>query len=86
MINVDWAIYLFILNSLQETISNKHILNAFSTSHFPIFCSFIKCLNCMKGPLSVICNSNFVDEMKTYNTKVFLDQNDTFSNQSKWEF
>ena len=40
----------------------------------------------MKGPLSVICNSNFVDEMKTYNTKVFLDQNDTFSNQSKWEF
>ena len=42
----------------------------------------------MKGPLSVICNSNFVDEMKTFihNTKIFLDQNDTFSNQSKWEF
>ena len=59
-----------------------------------LFYSFIKCLNCTKGSAfwkfnnSLICNSNFVDEMKTFihNTKIFLDQNDSFSNQSEWEF
>ena len=69
-------------------------MNAFSTEHSSIFCSFTKCLNCTKGPgfwkfnNSLICNSNFVDEIKTFihNTKTFLGQNDTFSNQSKWEF
>ena len=69
-------------------------MNAFSTDHSPVFCSFIKCLKFAKGPgfwkfnNSLICNSDFVDEMKIFihNTKIFLDQNDTLSNQSKWEF
>ena len=78
--------YLFISNSLQETISSVDILNAFSTKHSPVFCSFIKNLNCAKGPgfrkfnNSLICNSDFVEEMKTFihNTKIFLDQNNSF--------
>ena len=86
--------YLFISNSLQETISSVDILNAFSTDHSTFFCSFIKCLKFAKGPgfwkfnNSLICNSDFVDETKIFidNTKIFLDQNDTVSNQSKWEF
>ena len=85
---------LFISNSLQEIISNVDILNAVLTDHSPVFSSFIKCLNCAKGPgfwkfnNLLICNSNFVDELKIfiYNTKIFLDQNDTLSNKSKWEF
>ena len=47
----------------------------------------------MKGPgfwkfnNLLIRNSNFADEMKTFihNTKFFLDQNDTFSNQGEWK-
>ena len=54
----------------------------------------MSCLNCVKGPgfwkfnNSLICNSDFEDEVKTFihNTKIFLDLNDTFSNQSKSEF
>ena len=86
--------YLFTSNNRQETISNVDILNAFSTDHSPVFCSFISCLNCVKGPgfwkfnNSLICDSDFVDEMKTFihNTKIFSDLNDTFSNQNKSEF
>ena len=33
--------YIFISNSLQETISNVEILNAFSRDHSLIFCSFM---------------------------------------------
>ena len=48
----------------------------------------------MKGPgfwkfnISLIFNSDYADEMKTFtqNTKIFLGQNDTFSNLSKWKF
>ena len=69
-------------------------MNTFSTDHSPVFCSFIKCLNCTKGPRfwkfnnSLISNSDFVYEIKTFfqNSKIFLDKNDTFFNQSKWEF
>ena len=37
---------------------------------------------------SLIRNSDFVDEIKIFihNTKIFLDQNNTLSNQSKWKF
>ena len=68
--NLDWTTYLF--QTIFKTISNVDILNAFSTDHFLVFCSFIKCLNSTKDPgfwkfnnLS-ICDSNFVYEMKTF--------------------
>ena len=83
--------YLFISHSLQETISSVDILNAFSTDDSSVFCSFIRCLKFAKGPgfwkfnNSLICNSDFVDEIKIciHNTKVFLKQIDTLTNQSK---
>ena len=43
--------YIFISKSLQETISNEDILNAFSTDHSPFFYSFIKSLKYSKGPV-----------------------------------
>ena len=85
--------YLFISNSLQETISIEYILNAFSADHSSVFCFFIKYLDFAEG-LSfwkfnnlLICNCNFVDEMKIFihSTNIFLHQNDTLSNQSKWK-
>ena len=57
--DVDWTTYLL------------DILNAFSTNHSPVFCSFIKCLNYTKGSgfwefkKLLICNSDLVDEMKS---------------------
>ena len=62
--------YIFILNSLQETISNVIILTVFSTDHSLVFCSFIKSLRYSKGPgfwkfnNSLISNNDFVEELK----------------------
>ena len=86
--------YIFISNSLQETISKVSILNVFSTDHSQVFCSLAKSTKYGKGPglwksnNSLISNNAFVEEMKNFirNTKLFLEQNDSFSNQSKWEF
>ena len=71
--------YILLSNSLQETISNVDILNAFSTDHPPVFCSFIKSLTYSKGPgfwkfnNSLISINNFVEEMKFFihNTGLF---------------
>ena len=86
--------YMLISNSLQESVSNLNILNAFATDHSPVFCSFIKSSKYKNGPgfwkfnNSLILNSDFVEEMKSFicKTKQFLEQNNLFSNQSKWEF
>ena len=88
--------YIFISNSLQEIVSyiNADILNAFSTDHSPVFCFFIKRLKYTKGPgfwkfnNSLISSNDFVKEMKcsTHNTKIFIEQDVSFSNQNKWEF
>ena len=91
--SVDEAI-IFISNSLQETIFNVYILNAFSADHSPVFCSFIRSLKYSKGSgfwkciNSLISNNDFVEEIKLFlhNTKLFLEQAISFSNQSKWEF
>ena len=59
---------IFISNSLQETISNADILNAFSTDRAPVFCSFIKGLKYSEGfwkfNNSLISNNGSVEEMK----------------------
>ena len=83
--------YLLISDSLQEIASSVDILNAFSTDDSSVFCSLIKYLKFAKDPgfwkfnNSLICNSDFVDEIKIciHNTKVFLKQIDTLTNQSK---
>ena len=73
--------YIFISNSLQQTIFNVDILNAFSTDHFPVICSSIKSLKYSEGPgfwkfnNSLNSNDDFVVEMKFFirNTKLFLE-------------
>ena len=75
--------YLFISNNMQESAINDRILNALSTDHSPLFCSFLKLSNICKGrglwkfSNSLILN-NFVDEMKTLIQKViFSFESDT---------
>ena len=62
--------------------------------HSLVFCSLTKSTKYGKVPglwkfnNSLTSNNAFVEEMKNFirNTKLFLEQNDSFSNQSKWEF
>ena len=70
---------------MQESAKNVKILNALSTNHFPLFCSFLNLSNISRGcglwkfNNSLISNSNFVDEMKTFTQRVILSlENDTY--------
>ena len=85
--------YLFISNNMQESVKNVKILNALSTDHSPLFCSFLNLTNISRGRglwkfnNSLISNTNFVDEMKTLIQKVIFGfENDTYlTDQVKWE-
>ena len=85
--------YLFNSNNMQESAKNVKILNALSTDHFPLSCSFQDLSNISRGHgrwnfnNSLISNSNFVDEMKRLIQKVIFSlQNDTsLTDQLKWE-
>ena len=96
---LDKNIFL-VLYSMHQTIYsfqivfNKQFLTAFSTDHSSVSCSFIKRLTYSKGPGFwkfnnwLISNHNFAEEMRFFihNTKHFLEQNISFSNQSKQGF
>ena len=85
--------YLFISNNMQELVKNVKILNAVSTDHSRLFCSFLNLTNIVRGSglskfnNSLISNTNFVDEMKTLTQKVIFGfENDTYlTDQVKWE-
>ena len=85
--------YLFISNNMEELVKNVKILNALSTDHSPLFCSFLDFTNISRGRglqkfnNSLISNTNFVDEMKTLIQKVIFGfENDTYlTDQVKWE-
>ena len=78
---------------MQESVKNVKILNALSTDHSPLFCSFLNLTNISRGRglwkfnNSLISNTNFVDEMKTLIQKVIFGfENDTYlTDQVKWE-
>ena len=78
---------------MQESVKNVKILNALSTDHSPLFCSFLNLTNISKGRglwkfnNSLISNANFVDGMKTLIQKVIFGfENDTYlTDQVKWE-
>ena len=63
---------LTISNNMQESTKNVKILNALSTEHSLLFCSCLNLTNISKGRglwkfnNSLISNTNFVDEMKTF--------------------
>ena len=79
---------------MQESLENVKILNALSTDHSPLCCSFLNLTNISRGRglwefnNSLISNINFVDEMKTPIQKVIFGfENDTsLTDQVKWEF
>ena len=76
---------------MQELAKNVIILNALSTDHSPLFCSFPSNISRGRGLWkynnSLISNTNFVDEMKTLiQNVVFCLENDTcLTDQIKWE-
>ena len=78
---------------MQESAKNVKILNALSTDHSPLFCSFVNLSNIPRGRglwefnNSLISNTNFVYEMKTLiQTVIFSFENDTqLIDQVKWE-
>ena len=62
--------YLFISNNMQESAKNVKLLNALSTDHSPLFCSFLTLNNISRGRSLrkfnsfLISNPNLVSEMK----------------------
>ena len=64
--------FIFVSQNLQERTRNLVILNAVSTDHSPVFCSLLNITQFPKGPgiwklnNSLIFDSNFVEEMKSY--------------------
>ena len=63
--------YLFISNNMQKLAKNVDILNALSTNHSSLFCSFLMLSNISRGygvwkfNNSLISNTNFLVEKKT---------------------
>ena len=84
---------LFISSNIEESAKNVKILNALSTDHSPLFCSFLNLSNISRGRglwkfnNSLILIINFVDEMKTLIQQViFSFENDTYlTDQVNWE-
>ena len=75
-------------------IKKREILNALSSNHSPVFCSFVNNNNFDLGSSvwkfnnSLLLNIEFVKNIKTYFeiVKSNLQENSSFSHHSKWEF
>ena len=82
--------YIFISNSLQESILNTELLPAFLSDHSPVFISYNKMRNIPTGPgfwkfsSSLLSNETFKINLRDFikNTKSKLNFNDT---QLNWE-
>ena len=85
--------YIFVSQNLQERTRNLDILNAVSTDHSPVFCSFVNSTEFRKGPgiwkfnNSLIFDRNFAKEMKCFihDTQKRLVTDNVFDEQSQWE-
>ena len=86
--------YIFVSNSLQESVKKTEILNTLSSDHSPVFCSFVKndTFNCGSGVWkfnnSLLINTEFVKKLKTRIeiVKSNLQENSSFSDYPKWKF
>ena len=86
--------YIFVSNTLQESVKKTEILNALSSDHSPVFCSFVnndifaRGLVVWKFSNSLLLNSEFVKKLKTdfKIVKSNFQGNSSFSDHSKWEF
>ena len=91
----QWRLdYIFVSNSLLESVKKAEILNALSSDYSPIFCSFVnnntftRGLVVWKFNISLLLNTEFVKKLKTQIEilKSSLQENSSFSDHSKWEF
>ena len=86
--------YIFVSNSLQESVKKTEILNAISSDHSPVFCSFVKndTSACGSGVWkfdnSLLLNTEFLKKLKTHIeiVKSNLQKNFSFSDHSNWKF
>ena len=86
--------YIFVSNVLQESVKKTEILNALSSDHSPVFCSFVnndifaRGSGVWKFNNSLLLNTEFVKKLKTHikTVKSNLQENSYFSDHSKWEF
>ena len=86
--------YMFVSNVLQESVKKTEILNALSSDHSPVFCSFVnndifaRGSGVWKFNNSLLLNTEFVKKLKTHIKTVTsnLQENSRFSDHSKWEF
>ena len=86
--------YIFVSNVLQESVKKTEILNALSSDHSPVFCSFVnndifaRGSGVWKFNNSLLLNTEFVKKLKTHikTVKSNLQENSSFSDHSKWEF
>ena len=87
--------YIFVSSSLQEYLKTTDILNAFSTDHSPVFCSFSLYDEFKKGKgfwkfnKSLITNTAFVEQMNTFIQNVkneFSNDLSYWNSQAKWEY
>ena len=85
---------IFVSNVLQEPVKKTEILNALSSDHSPVFCSFVnndifaRGSGVWKSNNSLLLNTEFVKKLKTHikTVKSNLQENSSFSDHSKWEF
>ena len=87
--------YIFVSSSLQEYVKTTDTLNAFSTDHSPVFCSFSLYDEFKKGKgfwkfnNSLITNTAFVEQMNTFIQDVkneFSNDLSYLNSQAKWEY
>ena len=85
--------YIFISQNFPERAKHTEILNATSTNHSPVLCSFQKLNQFQRGPglqkfsNSLVSNEEYVLRLKELLNKVKgeLNRSNQFCNQVKWE-
>ena len=85
--------YIFISQNLQEIDKHTEILNAISTDHSPVLCSFQNLNQCQRGVglwkfnNSLVSNEEYVLRLKELINKVKgeLNRSNQFCDQVKWE-
>ena len=83
--------YIFISNSLQESVKKKEILKALLSDHSPVFCSFVNNDTFARGSGvwkfndSLLLNTVFFKKLKTHIqiVKSIFQENSSFSDRSK---
>ena len=82
------------LTAYKNQLKNAEILNALSSNHSPVFCSFVnndtfvRRSDVWKFSNSLLFNADFIEKLKirTEVVKSNLQEKSSFSDHTKWEF